>query len=105
MAIEKVSVLGAGTMGHGIAQVAAMAGYQVFLHDINIDFVNRGLEKIRQNLDKGVEKGKIAPEAREWAIANITPTIDLEQAAGSSHLVIEAAPESIDLKRSIFREL
>jgi 3-hydroxybutyryl-CoA dehydrogenase len=105
MAIEKVSVLGAGTMGHGIAQVAAMAGYKVFLYDINIDFVNKGLGKIRQNLDKGVEKGKITPEAREQAIANITPTIDLEHAAGSSDLIIEAAPELLDLKRSIFREL
>jgi 3-hydroxybutyryl-CoA dehydrogenase len=105
MSIETIGVLGAGTMGHGIAQVAAMAGYKVFLRDINIDLVNKGLENIRQNLEKGVEKGKITREAQQKALANITPVADLEQAVSSAQIIIEAAPESLDLKRSIFREL
>lgn len=103
--IEVISVLGAGTMGHGIAQVAAMAGYQVFLYDIKDEFVTRGFNSIKNNLDKGVEKGKVTAEARDQAIAKLTITTDLAIAAKPSNLVIEAVPESLDLKRSIFSQL
>lgn len=103
--IEVISVLGAGTMGHGIAQVAAMAGYQVFLYDIKEEFVTRGFASIKNNLDKGVEKGKVAAEARDQALAKLTTTTDLAVAAKPSNLVIEAVPESLDLKRSIFSQL
>ena len=103
--IEVISVLGAGTMGHGIAQVAAMAGYQVFLYDIKDEFVTRGFASIKNNLDKGVEKGKVTAEARDQAIAKLTITTDLAIAAKPSNLVIEAVPESLDLKRSIFSQL
>jgi len=103
--IEVISVLGAGTMGHGIAQVAAMAGYQVFLYDIKEEFVTRGFNSIKNNLDKGVEKGKVTAEARDQALAKLTITTDLALAAKPSNLVIEAVPESLDLKRSIFSQL
>lgn len=103
--IEVISVLGAGTMGHGIAQVATMAGYQVFLYDIKDEFVTRGFNSIKNNLDKGVEKGKVTPEARDQALVKLTITTDLAVAAKPSNLVIEAVPESLDLKRSIFSQL
>ncbi|MEW6732555.1 MAG: 3-hydroxyacyl-CoA dehydrogenase family protein [Acidobacteriota bacterium] len=105
MELEVISVLGAGTMGHGIAQVAAMADYRVFLYDIKPEFVARGLENIRKNLDKGVEKGKVTAQARDRALANITTTVELAQAAQAAELVIEAVPETLDLKREVFREL
>jgi 3-hydroxybutyryl-CoA dehydrogenase len=103
--IEVISVLGAGTMGNGIAQVAAMAGYQVFLYDIKEEFVTRGLNNIKNNLDKGVEKGKVSSEARDQALANIKTTIDLTEAAKTANLVIEAVPESLELKQNIFSQL
>lgn len=105
MTIEVIAVLGAGTMGHGIAHAAAVAGYRVYLHDIKTDFVEKGLNNIRKNLDKGVEKGKVTAEARDKALANITITTDLTEAARTANLVIEAAPELIDLKREIFTQL
>lgn len=103
--IDVISVLGAGTMGHGIAQVAAMAGYQVYLFDIKEEFVTRGFNSIKNNLDKGVEKGKVTSEARDKALANIKTTTILSDAASPSNLVIEAVPELLELKRSIFAKL
>lgn len=105
MTIETICVLGAGTMGHGIAQVSATAGYRVVMRDIKSEFVEKGLSKIKQNLDKGVEKGKVKAEERDSALARITITTDLAEAARDADLVIEAAPESLDLKREIFTEL
>lgn len=105
MQIETISVLGAGTMGHGIAQTAAMAGYRVILRDIKQGFIDNALEHIRANLAKGVEKGKISSEAQERALAGISSTLDMEHAAKSAQLVIEAVPEALNLKREIFREL
>lgn len=105
MTIEVISVLGAGTMGNGIAQVAAMAGYQVILRDINSEFLDKGLENIRKNLAKGVEKGKLTAEARDQALAKIQITTDLSEASHRADLVIEAAPELLDLKREIFSAL
>ncbi|KAF0250394.1 MAG: 3-hydroxybutyryl-CoA dehydrogenase, partial [bacterium] len=103
--IEVISVLGAGTMGHGIAQVAAMAGYQVYLYDIKEEFVIRGFSSIKSNLDKGVEKSKVTSEARDQALAKIKTTIDLSEAAKPANLVIEAVPELLELKRTIFAKL
>ncbi len=103
--IEVISILGAGTMGHGIAQVAAMAGYQVYLYDIKEEFVTRGFSSIKSNLDKGVEKGKVTSEARDQALAKIKTTIDLSEAAKPANLVIEAVPELLELKRTIFAKL
>ena len=100
--VRTVAVLGAGTMGHGIAQIAAMAGFDVILRDIAEDLVTRGRERIRANLDKGVALGKVSESDREAALARIAGTTDLARAVADAELVVEAAPEAIELKREIF---
>lgn len=103
--IGKVAVLGAGTMGHGIAQVCAAAGCDVALYDIDDDAVGRGLDRIRANLDKGVELGKVDAADRDATLARITTTTSIATAADGADLVVEAAPESLDLKEKIFAEV
>jgi 3-hydroxybutyryl-CoA dehydrogenase len=100
--IQLVAVLGAGTMGHGIAQVAAQAGYRVIMQDISDDAVKAGRARIASNLDKGVDKGKVTPEARTAALAAIGTTTEIAEAVRAADVVIEAAPEKLDLKREIF---
>jgi len=103
--IQSVAVLGAGTMGHGIAHAAALAGYDTRLTDISPEAVTRGLDSIRANLEKGVAKGKVTPEARVAALARLHPAASLEDAVTGADLVVEAAPESLELKREIFRQV
>lgn len=103
--IDRVGVVGAGAMGHGIAQVAALAGYQVVLFDVTDAALQGGLERIRANLDKGVELGKVEPEDRDRALAAISTTTELREAGRDADLIIEAAPEDLHLKREIFGEL
>jgi len=105
MAIERVTVVGAGTMGHGIAQVAAAAGMSVALHDVSEELIRKGLEAIGKNLSKGVEKGKVTEDEREATLGRLGPAVDLMAAAAASDLVVEAAPESLELKQKIFAEL
>jgi len=105
MNVRIVTVVGAGTMGHGIAHVAAAAGHEVRLHDVSEELIQRGLDAIRGNLDKGVEKGKVTEEKREAALSRLSAAPDLEAAVRESDLVIEAAPERVELKREIFRRL
>lgn len=100
--ISRVAVLGAGTMGHGIAQVAASSGYETRLYDIDEAAVERGAARIRKNLDKGVSLGKVTEEAQAETLARLTFTTELEVAAHEADLVVEAAPESMELKRSLF---
>lgn len=101
----RVVVVGAGTMGHGIAQVSAMAGYDVALVDAMPDAAEKGLARIRANLDDGVGRGKVEVDAREAALARITIGKDAAAAAIDAALVIEAVPERLDLKLGIFRDL
>lgn len=96
--IRKVVVLGAGTMGHGIAHVAAAAGFETTLYDIAPDSVETGLSRIRQNLAKGVERGKVSADERDGALSRLQGSSDLAQAASGADLVIEAVPESLALK-------
>lgn len=103
--IRRVAVLGAGTMGHGIAQVAAMSGYGVTLFDIDFVAAETGLQKIRKTLDKGVQLGKVADATRETALAALRTSTDLAEAVGEVDLVIEAAPESMELKKRIFTDV
>jgi 3-hydroxybutyryl-CoA dehydrogenase len=103
--IDRVGVIGAGAMGHGIAQVAALAGYGVTLFDVSEAALQGGLERIRANLEKGVELGKLVPEDRDRALAVISTTTELSDAGRDADLIIEAAPEDLDLKREIFAEL
>ena len=79
--IQKVGVIGAGTMGHGIAQVCAMAGCEVVLQDVEAAGVERGLEKIRANLQKGVDRGKVEAQVMEDSLARLSGTTELALAA------------------------
>ena len=96
-------MLGAGTMGHGIAQVAAAAGYDVLMRDIDDATVERGLQSIVRNLSKGVQVGKVTEAEREQALRRIRVTTDLAK-IHDSDLVIEAAPEKLELKQNLLRE-
>ncbi len=99
--IKKVVVIGAGTMGHGIAHVAAQAGCEVRLHDLDADLIAKGLEKIRENLDKGIAKGKVTKEERDRVLANIRAAEVLSGACVDADLVVEAAPERLELKQEL----
>lgn len=105
MAIEKITVIGAGTMGHGIAQVAAQAGYDVALTDINETLVERGLARIEENLMKGVERKKVTEEEMRSALGRIRPAATLEDASVGADLLIEAVIEKLDAKRELFAQL
>lgn len=90
-------------MGHGIAQVAAAAGYRVILRDLDRDSLARGIRAIERNLDKGMQLGKLTEEDREQTLQNIHGTTQLEQIA-TADLVIEAAPEQLQLKQDLLRQ-
>lgn len=105
LATENVAVVGAGAMGHGIAQVAAMAGFTVRLYDVEESVLRAAEERIRSNLKKGIERGKVSVETRDRALANLSSTTTLGAAAEDAGLVIEAVPEDLELKRRIFRQL
>ncbi len=98
----KVTVVGAGTMGAGIAQVCAQAGCEVVLNDVGEEALERGMNGIAAFLDKGVQRGKVQPSDRDAALARLTTSTDLAAAAATADLVIEAVPEHLDLKRKIF---
>ncbi|SFR63770.1 3-hydroxyacyl-CoA dehydrogenase family protein [Halogeometricum limi] len=101
----QVCVLGAGTMGHGIAQVTAMAGHDVRLRDIEMEYVESGLDAIRSNLDGGVERDKLTQEEADAAFDRIEGYTDLAEAVSGVALVIEAVPEDIDIKRETFEDV
>jgi 3-hydroxybutyryl-CoA dehydrogenase len=101
--IRRIAVLGAGTMGHGIAQVAAAAGYEVVMRDIDDEAVTRGCKLIEQNLAKGIERGKLTKKERDGTLARIRGTIELKEVCGAD-LIIEAAPETLELKKNLLRE-
>ncbi|MFN8549346.1 MAG: 3-hydroxyacyl-CoA dehydrogenase family protein [Candidatus Eisenbacteria bacterium] len=103
--LHTIAVLGAGTMGAGIALVAARAGHAVFLRDVEERFLARGRAAIELALAKGVELGKVTVEERDQALARVETTIDLGRAAAMADLVIEAVPEDLELKRALFREV
>jgi 3-hydroxybutyryl-CoA dehydrogenase len=101
---QQVAVIGAGLMGGGIAQVAAVAGYDVVLRDVTPEALERGLGTIRSSYAKFVEKGRLQPDAAEAALDRITTTTDLE-AAADADLVVEAVFERLEVKAEVFREL
>ena len=103
--IKNILVLGAGTMGHGIAQTAAQAGFQVSLYDLKQEFIDSGVKRITQNLNKGIERGKLTGTDKESTLNRIAATTDLQTAASACDLVIEAILEQMDLKRQIFGDL
>ncbi|MFP9061446.1 3-hydroxyacyl-CoA dehydrogenase NAD-binding domain-containing protein [Natrialbaceae archaeon A-chndr2] len=103
--IETLCVLGAGSMGHGIAEVAAIAGYTVRLRDINDEMVQNGYEQIEWSVDKLVEGGHLEADTGEKTLERITPIVDIESALEDVDLVIEAVPERMDIKRSVYEEV
>ena len=101
---QSIAVLGAGTMGSGIAQLAAQSGYPVLMYDIQDAFVERGMGNIRSALQSRVDKGKMPQDEMDSVLSRITTTTDRDKAA-SHDLIIEAAPEDLALKREIFASL
>lgn len=101
---ERVAVLGAGTMGHGIAQVCAAAGSQTRVFDIRQEFVDKGLARIQANLDKGVARGKVSEEQRAGTLARLSGHAALAEAVSGADLVIEAVPEQLELKQGLLRD-
>ncbi len=104
MEIKKIGVIGAGQMGAGIAQVAAIAGYEVVLNDIKQEFVDRGMATINKSMAKGVEKGKMEQSVMDGALARIKTTLDLKDMSDVD-LVVEAIIEDFGLKSQIFKTL
>ena len=105
MGIKNITVLGSGIMGHGIAQVSAMAGYNVTLRDIEQQFLDKAISKIRWSLDKLVSKEKISKDEGDKIISRIKLVVDLRDAVHDCDLVIEAVPEIMELKKKVYTEL
>jgi 3-hydroxybutyryl-CoA dehydrogenase len=104
MRIKTIAVIGAGTMGAGIAQVAAQGGYQVIIQDIEQKLVERGLSTIKQNFDRAISKGKLTVNESEQIMARISGSVELENLRDSD-LIIEAIIENMDIKKKLFSEL
>jgi len=96
-----LAILGAGTMGHGIAQVAALAGYDVRLTDVSGEALARAMERVEAQLDKGVELGKVEPDVRDAALGRIRAMSDAAEAMAGAEIVVEAVPEVLELKQEI----
>jgi 3-hydroxybutyryl-CoA dehydrogenase len=105
MSIERISVVGGGTMGNGIAHVCAQAGFQVTMVDMEQDLLERALNTIFKNLDRQVRKEKITGEEKDAALDRISTTTSLKEAASEAQLVVEAVPEKLELKEKIFTVL
>ena len=105
MAIERVAVIGAGTMGAGIAQVCAQAGWRTALHDAFPEGLERGMQRIDAFWDKGITRGKTTAEQKEAWAKNLRAEADMETAVHDADLVIEAVPEIPELKAKVFAQL
>jgi 3-hydroxybutyryl-CoA dehydrogenase len=102
-AIKTVAVLGAGTMGNGIAHVFARASYSVILRDVEEKYLQRGMEMIEKNLDREVKKAKLTAAEKSQALARLKPTTDFA-AIAAADFVVEAVPEKLEIKRSVLGE-
>lgn len=103
--INKITVLGSGIMGHGIAQISAMAGFEVTLRDVDTKFLDSAMSKIKWSLDKLVEKQKITQADSEAIYSRIHPVVDLKQALSGADLLIEAVPEDMELKKKVYLDV
>ncbi|WP_435154528.1 3-hydroxyacyl-CoA dehydrogenase NAD-binding domain-containing protein [Haladaptatus sp. DFWS20] len=103
--INTITVLGAGNMGHGIAEVAALAGYDVHLRDIKEEFVQNGYDQIEWSLGKLAEKDQLTEAEADAALDRVTPIVDFEEAVSDADFVIEAVPEKMDIKKDVYSEL
>jgi len=105
MEIKKVCVLGAGLMGNGITQTCAQAGFQVTMRDIEQRFIDGGMNTIRKNLSRDVEKGRKTQAEMDAILGRIKPTIDLKEAAGDADVVVEVIIEVMEVKKKVYAEL
>ncbi|MCB0639043.1 MAG: 3-hydroxybutyryl-CoA dehydrogenase [Lewinella sp.] len=103
--MQRVTVIGAGTMGNGIAHIFAQTGFEVTLVDIAAEALARGMATIAKNLDRMISKEKITVEDKEATLGRITTTTDMAQGVSQAELVVEAATENVDLKLKIFKNL
>jgi len=103
--VSKIAVIGAGEMGHGIAELAALHGYDVAMRDIKPEYLDKGMERIRWSLDKLVEKAQITREKADEALGRIRATLDVKEALRDADFAIEAVFEDLELKKKVFREL
>ena len=103
--VKKIAMIGAGDMGHGIAACCLIGGYSVVLRDIEQKFVDRGMAGIKASFDKFKAKGKMSPEAYDSALARLIPMVDIREAVKDADFIIEAVPENLELKRSVFADL
>jgi 3-hydroxybutyryl-CoA dehydrogenase len=101
--IKTVAVLGAGTMGNGIAHVFARAGYKVILRDVEQRFLDRGIDTIAKNLDREIKKGKLAESEKETVLGRVVPVTDMS-AVANADFVVEAVPEKLEIKRLVLTE-
>lgn len=99
--MQQVAVLGAGTMGHGIAQVCAMAGLAVQLADVSEDAAQRGADRIRANLDEGVRRGKLDAAAVDVHMSRVSVAATMDAACAHADVIVEAVPEKMELKRAV----
>ncbi|MBO9201230.1 MULTISPECIES: 3-hydroxyacyl-CoA dehydrogenase family protein [Niastella] len=105
MDLKNIAVIGAGTMGNGIAHVFAQNGFQVNLIDVNAAQLDKALQTIQKNFDRQIAKGTATEEQKNNALANLTTVTDMAQGVKEAQLVVEAATENIDLKLHIFKQL
>lgn len=103
--VDSITVLGAGNMGHGIAEVAALAGYDVVLRDIEDEFVQQGYDKIEWSLNKLAEKDRLSQDDADAALARVSTAVDLGEAVADADVVIEAVPEKMAIKKEVYAEL
>jgi enoyl-CoA hydratase/3-hydroxyacyl-CoA dehydrogenase len=103
--VKKIAMIGAGDMGHGIAACCLIGGYTVLLRDIEQKFVDRGMAGITASFDKFKAKGKMTPEAYDSALARLIPMVDIREAVKDADFIIEAVPENLELKKSVFADL
>jgi len=103
--VKKIAMIGAGDMGHGIAACCLLGGYTVVLRDVDQKFVDRGMAGIKNSFTKFRDKGKITPEAYDDALSRLIPMVDLETAVKDADFIIEAVPEKLELKKSVFKDL
>ncbi|WP_276272048.1 3-hydroxyacyl-CoA dehydrogenase/enoyl-CoA hydratase family protein [Haloarcula litorea] len=103
--IETIAVLGAGNMGHGIAEVAALAGYEVRMRDIKEEFVQDGYDNIEWSLEKLAEKDQLTDDEAEAALGRVTPLVDVAEAVGDADVVIEAVPEKMEIKKDVYTDV
>ena len=103
--IKRIGVIGAGLMGSGIAQVAAQAGFEVVMRDVKDEFIERGFRSIKKSLEIFLDKGKMTRGQADEILRRIRGTLSLEETGKDADIIIEAAPENLELKKDLFREL